>query len=445
MKILHYFLGFPPYRSGVLTKYSYDLMEAQSEDDNGVIALWPGQIGIFSRKVCMKKRAAVKGIENYELMNPLPVALDEGIKDFEAYMRSCDRKIYVDFLEHIKPDVIHIHTLMGLHKEFIDAAEDLKIKKVFTTHDYFGICPKVTLYKNSAPCEDDCGCRECIRCNDTALSFNKIRIMQSCWYRHLKDFAIVKQLRRRHRRIFFAKESMSPRSMKDDEAECMAREYKRLRAYYIYMLEHMDIIHFNSSVAELIYKKYMVPRSSRVMTITHKNIKDNRDKIRWKPSDRLRITLLAPANSFKGFDVLKNALDELWNTGKKNFELKIFSPVKDPAPYMIVKENGFDQNELDQIFSETDVLTAPSVWYETFGFTVLEALSYGVPVIVSDHVGAKDIVGNGGLVLEAGNNKELKKALDETDFSKLRENIKQMASLKQWKEFVQDNYNLYRR
>ena len=40
-------------------------MEAQSEDDNGVIALWPGQIGIFSRKVCMKKRAAVKGIENY--------------------------------------------------------------------------------------------------------------------------------------------------------------------------------------------------------------------------------------------------------------------------------------------------------------------------------------------------------------------------------------------
>ena len=143
--------------------------------------------------------------------------------------------------------------------------------------------------------------------------------------------------------------------------------------------------------------------------------------------------------------MLKNALDELWNTGKKNFELKIFSPVKDPAPYMIVKENGFDQNELDQIFSETDVLTAPSVWYETFGFTVLEALSYGVPVIVSDHVGAKDIVGNGGLVLEAGNNKELKKALDETDFSKLRENIKQMASLKQWKEFVQDNYNLYRR
>lgn len=39
-----------------------------------------------------------------------------------------------------------------------------------------------------------------------------------------------------------------------------------------------------------------------------------------------------------------------------------------------------------------DVLVVPSIWKETFGFVVLEALSYGVPVIVSDNVGAKDVV-----------------------------------------------------
>ena len=32
MKILHYFLGFPPYRSGGLTKYAFDLMTAQVEE-----------------------------------------------------------------------------------------------------------------------------------------------------------------------------------------------------------------------------------------------------------------------------------------------------------------------------------------------------------------------------------------------------------------------------
>jgi glycosyltransferase involved in cell wall biosynthesis len=49
----------------------------------------------------------------------------------------------------------------------------------------------------------------------------------------------------------------------------------------------------------------------------------------------------------------------------------------------------------------TDVLVAPSICFETFGFTVLEALSFGVPVIVSDCVGAKEIIPvGGGLVFD---------------------------------------------
>lgn len=44
---------------------------------------------------------------------------------------------------------------MGLNKEWIDACKSLKIKTVFTTHDYFGICPKVTLYKNGDVCDSE--------------------------------------------------------------------------------------------------------------------------------------------------------------------------------------------------------------------------------------------------------------------------------------------------
>ena len=47
------------------------------------------------------------------------------------------------------------------------------------------------------------------------------------------------------------------------------------------------------------------------------------------------------------------------------------------------------------------MLIAPSVWYETFGYTVLEALSFGVPVIITKNVGAKDILAEGaGIVIE---------------------------------------------
>ena len=46
------------------------------------------------------------------------------------------------------------------------------------------------------------------------------------------------------------------------------------------------------------------------------------------------------------------------------------------------------------VFEKTDVLILPSIWNETFGFTVLEALSYDVPVIVSSHAGSKDLIDN---------------------------------------------------
>lgn len=67
---------------------------------------------------------------------------------------------------------------------------------------------------------------------------------------------------------------------------------------------------------------------------------------------------------------------------------------------------------------ETDVLVTPSVWNETFGYTVTEALSYGVPVIVSSHVGAKDIVPAGaGIVFD--DEKELTNAIKSLTKEKL--------------------------
>ena len=50
MKILHYALGFPPYRTGGLTKYCIDLMLTQAEQGHEVALLWPGRITIVKKK-----------------------------------------------------------------------------------------------------------------------------------------------------------------------------------------------------------------------------------------------------------------------------------------------------------------------------------------------------------------------------------------------------------
>lgn len=443
MKILHYFLGFPPYRSGGMTKYAFDLMRGQVEMGEEVYALWPGRIRFFSKKMSFKIQKDVHGIKNFELINPLPVPLDEGIKDFQAYTKKCDDNVFKQFLENLCPNAIHIHTLMGLPQEFIDVANSLGIRTVFTSHDYFGICPKVNLFKNGLCCDDDHQCHDCVKCNQSALSVRKVRLLQSPLYRGMKNLRFVRYFREKHRFAFFNGSRKVSLAL---EASNDAIEYQNLRGYYVSMLSKIDCIHFNSTQTKFIYERFFIPKSSKVLSITHSEIRDNRKAAFAKQkSDKLRLTYLAQANPVKGFDVMRKALDELWAERVGNFELNHFCFVSNPSPYMHFLGTTYTYNSLKDVFLKTDYLLAPSVWYETFGFVVLEALSYGVPVIVSDHVGARDVVGNCGMIVKAGSVESLKgKILELLDG--MRKNEWQDCFRKKfvnWNQFLEMNNEMY--
>ena len=91
------------------------------------------------------------------------------------------------------------------------------------------------------------------------------------------------------------------------------------------------------------------------------------------------------------------------------------------SPY-IKTHDRYSYSELEGIFNQTDVMVVTSVWYETFGYTALEALSYGVPVIMSSTVGAKDILGLGcGIVIEDITVDKLKKTLNTLTVERLQQ------------------------
>lgn len=408
MRILHYALGFPPYRTGGLTKYCTDLMLTQAEQGHEVALLWPGKITGFNGKTKICKRKNWKTIGSFELINPLPISLDEGILDIDAYTKRLEESVYLNLLKSYVPDVVHIHTLMGLHKEFLQATRQLGIRTVFTTHDYFGICPKVTLYHAGDVCDNDHGCADCVKCNQSALGLKKIAVLQSPIYRNLKDTKIVKMLRRKHRQNFFEDTTSSTGEITGNNNK--PQDYKRLREYYISMLEMVDFIHFNSTVTEMVYKRYFQPKNSAVISITHRDIKDHH-KVKNFDHDILRITYLGPAKPFKGFQFLIGVLDELWIQGPNTFELHIFSQTNVERKYITHRQNGYPYGQLEEIFDDTDLLVVPSQWYETFGFTVLEALSFGLPVLVSAKVGAKNLIQPYMSYMVAEENKEVKKIL----------------------------------
>lgn len=417
MNILHYSLGFPPYRTGGLTKYSVDLMLEQVKNGDNVSCLWPGEIVPFIKKVSIKKRNDFERINSYEIINPKPVPLMNGINNIDIYISDVPQSynVYVDFLKRVKPDIIHIHTLMGMHKEFLEVCRCMGIKTVFTSHDYFGLCPKVNLLYENMPCTCYEGCVECARCNNYAFSYKKIFLLQSPLYRFLKDNFFVKYLRNK------AKNG----NVKNDDKNYVKNlttpaQYIKLRKYYCGILSDINKIHFNSTNTKKIYSNFIDTTNSEVISITHRHIANHKKKKTF--GDKLRITYLAPALPYKGFNLLIDALDELNLTYKDKFELNIYVSPDIKREYLNVNE-PYTYSQLEEIFDNTDILVSPSLWYETFGFTVLEAMSYGVPVLITENVGSRDIVENGktGLIVKPDKNSlvgSIKNILEDRDILK---------------------------
>lgn len=72
-------------------------------------------------------------------------------------MKPCDKEVYRSFLKDVKPDVIHVHTLQGFHKELFEAAKELNLRMVYTTHDYYPFCPLcILLDSNGEQCTGNC-------------------------------------------------------------------------------------------------------------------------------------------------------------------------------------------------------------------------------------------------------------------------------------------------
>jgi glycosyltransferase involved in cell wall biosynthesis len=113
----------------------------------------------------------------------------------------------------------------------------------------------------------------------------------------------------------------------------------------------------------------------------------------------LKLLFLSRIEEKKGLDILLHALPRL-NTpyhltiagdGDENY----MSILKNIAHYNHSENNvswiGFQNENKFDIFSEHDLLVLPS-YNENFGNVVIESLSAGTPVLISEHVGLADYV-----------------------------------------------------
>lgn len=178
MRILHYTLGFQPYRSGGLVRYVADLMSAQADMGHKVFALYPGGMSLTAHKCHIRLDECINNLCVFEIVNPMPVPLMYGIKEVDDFIN--DKGVDVDSLEkmldYVKPDVFHVHTLMGLPLKYLRVIKSRGVKTVYTSHDYFGLCPKVNFIDIDGHTCSVASAKSCHECNADAKTTTYLRV-----------------------------------------------------------------------------------------------------------------------------------------------------------------------------------------------------------------------------------------------------------------------------
>lgn len=395
MNIIHYLIGFPPYRHGGASKYAIDLLQEQNhiEGVNTFILIPGNTLCLQHKKSKIKRRKDYFDIPVFSIENPVIEPLLYGIKDASYIFNSehiFDGNDLEKFYDEIKPNILHVHTLMGLPKIFISYMKSKGVIIVMTSHDYYGFCPKVNLINNNS---ELCTCLDgslCAECNMNSRSLFFLKICNSDLFLKYKHLLPIRA----------ANMSKTGNVMKGPHAEISDEKinaYKKLLSHYKQIFHLFDAIHFNSSVTKSVYEKFInIPRNSKIIPITTNYIKERRIK-RFFDKQVLKFGFIGGLSAYKGFPLLKSVLSELSNEGFGNFNLYVWEDGlygEDQDCNKIIYKGKYGKNELDNVFGKMDLLIVPSIWKETFSLVTMEALSYGTPVLVSNNVGAKDIIEN---------------------------------------------------
>jgi glycosyltransferase involved in cell wall biosynthesis len=385
VKILHYGLGYPPARTGGLIQYTLDLIDEQLKQGHDISYLYPGSINLINKspKIKLDKKHSKGNLLSFELVNSLPLPLLGAIETPEDFMTSMDAKIYERFLSQVNPDVIHVHSVMGIHKEFFEVTNKLNIKIVFTSHDYFGLSPNPNFFLNGKSFDEE---------NTIDYWYNAARQSVPTWKLRVFQFPFYSEFRSVMKKLKPSATVMGDEELLFEKCpEELTDRFKVLREYYQDIFSLVNEFHFNSTVAQEVFQNNLSFRpKGKVLPISNASIKDKKGCLEINTEAIKKIGYIGSYKSYKGFwDFINIAKDEQFS----EYEFHCWGDDGEfELPKNVINHGKYSRNEIGDVFSSIDLLVIPSRWKETFGFLTVESIVHDIPVLATTNVGARDVL-----------------------------------------------------
>ena len=322
----------------------------------------------------LKKYEKISGINVYRILKTgknVNNFIDNFIRSF-IFPKSIIKEVK-KLKKELKLDIIHfIGTSIVAAKEL----KNLKIPLFATIESYPTLCPKGDrIYKGEEECKFICSLSKFLKCQ---LQSPEIGKMQNRFYFRYNPFFLT----------------------------CIYYYYKKLER----SLKYCNLIAISKYIQKLLTKYGL--KSTVIPNIIDSgrfhSIKGRRKE------GKIRIIYLGSLTEYKGPQILLKAIKgidcrcDLYGRGVMKDELirmikdhNLDAEIHDNVPY----------EKVPPIYAGVDIVVFPSIWPEPFGRIAIEAMAAGKPVIGSRIGGIPETIKENGVLVEAGNVDELRKAI----------------------------------
>jgi len=304
----------------------------------------------------------------------------------DFYSNSRIGEIFANYINEIRPALIHIHHTVGLSATILEIAAARHIPTILQLRDFHYMCQRVHLLDASGRlCNGPMvgvKCADCIQADSNPY--------------------IPKDLSSLYSRLIFEQGGV-------DRAEYMRT-----------LLLLPDLVICPSEFLKTKFAEFGIP-ASRIRVspegIKVEGFQSQRDE---RKDEKIVFGYLGNIAYQKGLHILISAFA---NLDQARAELKIYGGGDSPLIEKLRAESqslsvefmgGYSHDQLPKILSNLDVVVHPSLCNESYSIVIREALAAKVPVIVSDIPAQRDAVRDGidGLHFHVGDRVDLSRKMN---------------------------------
>lgn len=309
-------------------------------------------------------------------------------------------------------DVIHLNNIEGLSLSCLEIKKYFpNTKFIYSLHNYFPFCSRVDLVEDE---DHQHNCNkvsydDCIACYRKTSYANTIkrRRLESIGKLNVFNKAILKI----DRKLF-----------KDKETASLYEDFEKKNIEYIN--KYVDcVLAVSNRVREIAINHGLLADKVKVSYIgtvvaEDQNKQCNAD-IHQIPFNVIYMGYMREA---KGFHFFLDCIEDLFNrvNNKDDLYIKLVAKyktrnnLKELSKIKELKDkyknieliNGYTKDNQKELLQGVNLGVVPVLWEDNLPQVAIEQMAYGVPIIVSDLGGAKELVNNDDFIFEAGNKEE---------------------------------------